>query len=514
VLGILFNPITLIAFALMLGILIFVHEFGHFITAKRLGVPVLEFGFGFPPRALRFWKSEGWIELQGRRIVIPRDFKLPEKLRVGSSVTYKTTRDANHGETLSGLDIVDAESQGLVLSSPVQAVDPGTEYTLNWIPVGGFVRMAGEDDPSVPGGFQSAKPWVRIPILLAGVTMNLILAYLVFSITAVITPPYAPIQMTRVNLVAPNSPAALAGLTKGDAISAINGKDVLNDYGALSQSLRDNAGVPVKLTVLRNGAALDPLSIIPRANPPRGEGPLGIGLDGMLGLRVTAVEPGSIAASAGVRAGDVLAFIVDPQKSRTLKDQDELTDYVQAHPGFKIEWHIARDGKLIQPDPIVVQIPANVTKQNANLGLQMQTSWLQAPVEGANTMVRILASVPMLFDQIARAGLPDNSLVGFVGIAQATGEIAQRGGLADLVTWLGLLSLNLAIVNLFPFPPLDGGQLVFVFLEWLRGGRRIDLKKQRLISEIGIVVLLGLMVIVTFSDIQRLFAGRSIFPSP
>ncbi len=507
----LLNPVNLIIFVLMLGILIFVHEFGHFITSKKLGIPVLEFGFGFPPRAWRFWKNDGWIEIQGRRIFIPRTLDLPKELQIGSRVTYKTKKE-NDRETLTSLEMVDAESQTPTLSSPVLNLDRGTEYTLNWIPVGGFVRLAGEDDPSVPGGFQNAKPWVRAPILLAGVTMNVLLAWLVFSFAAISTPPYAQIQTTRITAVQPNSPAASAGLVKGDSIAAINGQDVKDNYPALSAVLRQNAGQSVSLSILRGGKTLEPVSVVPRTNPPRGEGPLGIALDGMIGLQVSSVVPGSVADRAGVRAGDVLAFIVDPQKAATLKDQSQLAEYIRAHPGFKIEWHIARNGKLIEPDPIVVSVPASVDAKNETLGLNMQTPLAEAPVAGAQTIGRILASVPLMIDQITHAGLPDNSVVGIVGIYQLTGEVAQRGGLAELLGLLGVLSLNLAIVNLFPFPPLDGGQLVFVGLEWIRGGKRIDLRKQRLISEIGIVVLLGLMFIITFSDFGRMIAGKSILP--
>ena len=121
-----------------------------------------------------------------RRIVIPRDFKVPDNLNVSSRVTYKTKTE-NGREVLTGLDVIDAESQGLVLASPVQALDRGTEYTLNWIPLGGFVRMMGEEDPNVPGGFANAKPSVRAPILLAGVTMNLILAFLLTGLVYLLT---------------------------------------------------------------------------------------------------------------------------------------------------------------------------------------------------------------------------------------------------------------------------------------------------------------------------------------
>ena len=141
--AILSSGTNLIIFIVMLGLLVFVHEFGHFIVAKRLHIPVLEFGFGFPPRIKRFMKR---------------------------------------GET---------------------------EYTINAIPLGGFVRLMGEEDPNVPGGFASAKPAIRAPILLAGVVMNFLLAYVAFSISAFASPPYAIVQTTRLAAVAPGQPITI-----------------------------------------------------------------------------------------------------------------------------------------------------------------------------------------------------------------------------------------------------------------------------------------------------------------
>lgn len=442
------NATALIIFGLMLGLLVFVHEFGHFIVAKRLHIPVLEFGFGFPPRLIRFMKRDE------------------------------------------------------------------TEYTINAIPLGGFVRLMGEEDPKVPGGFASAKPSVRAPILLAGVTMNFLLAFVVFVLGAFASPPYAPVQTTRIVAVVPDSPAALAGLTKGDTIVAVNGRNIKDDYQTLSQMLRENAGRSVTLTIVRNGRARDPISIVPRVDPPPGQGPLGIALEAMLGLRVSSVEPGSVADRAGLRAGDVLAFVVDPQKGRPLRDQNELSQYALAHPGFKIDWHVARNGKLLDPDPITVQIPDSVEAKNATLGLNMQTSLLDAPRDAAQDMWLVIESIPIMFSQIVRGSLPGDSVVGPIGIYQLTGEVAERGGVLGLVRWLGLLSLNLAIVNLLPFPALDGGRLVFVLLEWMRGGKRIDPKKEGLVHLIGIAVLLGFVIVISFFDVQRLLDGRSVIPTP
>lgn len=499
---------TLLIFVGMLGILVFVHELGHFAVAKRLRVPVFEFGFGFPPRVLRFRRDNGWIELQGRRIMIPRDFAVPQNLVAGMRVAYKTKIE-NDREVLTSLNIV--EEGDSTPSSFVQYFDPGTEYTINAIPLGGFVRLVGEEDPNVPGGFATAKPSVRAPILLAGVAMNFILAFIVFSITAFVVPPYVTVQTTRVVAVVPESPAALVGLKPNDTIVAVNGIDVQNNFPALSQSLRQNAGNEITLTVVRNNQTLDPIKVTPRKNPPRGEGPLGISLDGWLGLRVSDVAPGSVAERAGVRAGDVLIFMVDP-KGRPLRDQNELASFTQSHTGWKIEWRIARGTQV--SDPITVQIPEQIDSRNATLGLNLTTSLVDAPIRAAQEMGLVIASIPTMFGQLFAGTAPANAFVGPLGIYQVTGEVAQRGGLIALLELLGLLSLNLAIVNILPLPALDGGRLVFVVLEWLRGGKRIDPRREGMVHLVGIAVLLGLMVLVSVFDVQRMLAGQPILPAP
>ncbi len=497
---------NVVIFIVMLGVLVFIHEFGHFAVAKRLGIPVLEFGFGFPPRVRRFWRSNGWIEIQGKRIYIPRDFKLPQNLTASSRVTYKT-RHENEREILIGIEVVDAESAGITLASPVQYFDPGTEYTINAIPIGGFVRMMGEEDPNVPGGFATAKPIVRAPILLAGVTMNLILAFLVFALTALFTPPYAPVQTTQIAAVVQDSPAAEAGLRVGDVVATVNGRDVKGDYPLLSQLLRANAGKSTTLTIVRGKTALDPITLTPRTNPPKDQGPVGIALNTAYGLRVWSVDPGSVADRAGVRDNDVLLFMVDPVKRRALKDQNELIEFDQAHPGWKVDWTIARAGKTL--DPITLQIPESLDPQTAALGVRVQTTLIDAPRASAEQIGQIVTQIPQMFTQLFQGAAP---AMGVIGMAQATNEIAQRGGAVALLEFFGLLSLNLAVVNVLPFPALDGGRLVFVLLEWVRGGKKIDPQKEGMVHLVGIAVLLGLMVIISFFDLQRLFSGQSIFP--
>lgn len=438
------NGVNLLAFALMLGILIFVHEFGHFIVAKRLGIPVLEFGFGFPPRLVKLF-----------------------------------TRD-------------------------------GTEYTLNAIPLGGFVRLYGEEDPNVVGGFAAAKASVRVPILLAGVTMNMLLALVLFAVMAFFTPPYVSVQTTTINAVMPDSPAALVGLREGDTIVAVNGQNIKHDYPTFRQLIRENAGREVTLEVMRKNQMLEPIRVVPRAQPPPNEGPLGIQLVGWTGLRVTGVTPGSVADRAGVRVGDVLVFFVEAQ--RTLRDQNELAQYALAHQGWKIEWRLLRDGELL--DPILVQIPDPLDSREATLGLTMQLSPLEAILGAIVNALVILISVPILLVQTFTVGVPANAVVGPLGIYQFTSEVAQSGGLGGLVQLLAILSMNLAIINLLPFPALDGGRLVFIALEVLRGGKRIDPRKEGLVHLVGLAILLGLMVIVSYFDVIRLISGQRLLPTP
>lgn len=346
--------VTILAFLAVFSLLVFVHELGHFLLAKRAGVRVEEFGFGYPPRLL----------VLGR-----------------------------HQETI---------------------------FTLNAIPLGGFVRMPGENDPLVPDSFASRSPGARASILVAGAGMNLVLAFLLFTLVSLLGEPVPATTEVAVTAVTPGSPAALAGLQPGDTILALNGQEIMDslDLVRLTQA---HLGEEVTLLLKRGEETLGIL-LTPRRDPPPGEGPMGIAIETVV-------------------------------------------------TSTRLESH-----------PIWEAIP---------LGLERTFRAAWAIIRGIILMVQ---------------GLIAPELAGPIGIAQFTGEVAQLG-LPYLAQFTAFLSVNLALLNLLPFPGLDGGRLAFVILEVLRRGKRLDPQREGLIHFIGIAILIGLVLVVSYFDILRVTSG-------
>ena len=198
---------NVIQFVIALGLLMFFHEFGHYIASRLFGIEVEEFGFGLPPRIVRMF-------------------------------TWR-----------------------------------GTEFTLNWIPFGAFVRPKGENNPEVAGGMASVNPWKRLTILLAGPVMNLLVGILVltFVFMAMGVPDATRVQIMQVN---DGSPALMAGMQPGDLILSINGQ-VINSSDALRNTVQANLGKEIEVTYERAGKQ-GTLRVTPRTDPPANEGALGI----------------------------------------------------------------------------------------------------------------------------------------------------------------------------------------------------------------------------------------------
>lgn len=378
--GIGFSILTsVIAFLAVLGVLVLVHELGHFLFAKAFGIKVLEFGFGFPPRLFSIQKGE-------------------------------------------------------------------TTYSVNLFPLGGFVKLLGEEDPSDPRSLSSKPAWIRSLVLGAGSLMNLFLPLLIFTLLFLVPQDTVKGQV-EIQEIASGSPAEAAGLAPGDIILSINGNPVSN-IRELSKEIRLNLGENTQWEIARprvrftgfSGGGGDPgltphlppmisekfdVGLVPRWNPPIGQGNAGIVISTIYGEVVP------------------ISF------------------------------------------PIWVAIPKGIEKMGETL---------------------------LLFrNEIIGWGMKASSpqIAGPVGIAQITGEVAEAG-LAPLLELTALLSLNLAIINILPIPALDGGRLIFVFLEVLRRGRRVAPKKEALVHAIGFAILISFIIVISYFDVLRILRGESL----
>jgi regulator of sigma E protease len=411
--------VTILSLALALSLMIFVHEVGHLVAAKRSKVVVKEFGIGYPPRLLTLWRAEGKIVIAGREIVIPRKFDLPDGLHGRSKVLYETRTDEKGRAVLAHIQVVEADEAAAEAASQVELLDAGTIYSINAIPFGGFTLMLGEEDPSFPGSLASKSKRTRVFVLAAGAGMNLLTAVAFFALALGLgAPAVADPENAMVASVAPGSPAELAGLLVGDVIVRANDTEILT-VDSLVEFTPAHVGTDVVLTVER-GEEILRITVVPRADPPAGEAPIGIGLS-----------------------------------PRTT---------IKRYPWYEALW----------------------------LGLK----------ETAN-LAALIVTVPV---QIIRGLIPADLArpVGPVGVGQLVGDAVlvslDTGWWFPVMQTMGLLSVALAVTNLLPLPGFDGGRILFILVEAIRG-RRVDPAKEGLVHLIGMALLVALMVLITWQDV-------------
>lgn len=294
----------------------------------------------------------------------------------------------------------------------------GTVYSLNWIPLGGFVRPAGEDDPSVEGGLAGASKRARFFVLVAGASANMIMAFVIFWFVSVTGSP--AVAIADVN---PNSPAQEAGLMSGDVVLEVDGVKADNSR-VIADPMYANGGQPVQMLVLRDGQKIS-LTVIPRETgeyDPSSEGPIGV----------------SLAMSSG--------------------------------------------GERITRGPI---------EAAANAGTYIAD------------YVRLFVSVPgmLIRGELSPSEARPLSIVGISQIAgQSVEATASTRDLFPVLNMIAFINVALGLTNLLPIPALDGGRILFVLIEAVRG-RRIEPEREGMVHVIGMLVLLGLMVLLVVQDI-------------
>lgn len=282
---------TLLLVVLVFGGMIFLHELGHYLAARLFKIDVEEFGFGIPPRLWRFWRAPGSFKVRTHSIQIPANFDLPVELtelehrpadlvlqRSGEALTLKSfTLSAAEGEryVLAHPTLTPDQDGNLRLSGMVRELRLGTEFTINWLPLGGFVRPKGEGDPDVPGGLAAANPWQRLAVLFAGPLMNLLTAVIVTAIIIAQMGVSVPGKVL-IEDVTPDSPAQLAGIRPQDVIVSIAGTPVTTMDEARSM-IRASLDQPLAMTFERDGQLVT-LTATPLSSRTAEQGALGVGL--------------------------------------------------------------------------------------------------------------------------------------------------------------------------------------------------------------------------------------------
>ena len=381
-----------------------------------------------------------------------------------------------------------------------------TVYSLNLFPIGGFVRMVGEEDPTDPASLAGRSAAVRLAVMAAGSAMNALLPLLLFTVVFML-PQDAIITRVAVLEVAPGSPAEGAGVAPGDVITHADGRRLDNSF-ELQAAVQRRLGADTTWTVDRGGRTIEIRIAEARIAPPEGQGATGILLaDGR--ITVASVASGSPASGAGLLPGDLLLRV---GRSGVVSDgatQAALDAWIEGTPGEPVPIIVLRGGTLttLTAEPEAGAL-GGLTLDVRPTEPRSEPVWRAVPMSFRQTW-----DVLVIFrNEISRiaAGASSLDLVGPVGIAQITTEIAGAG-LGPLITWTALLSINLAIVNMLPIPALDGGRIMFVLIELARGGRRLAPEKERIAHMVGFAILISAIVAVSIGDIQRLISGGSPF---
>ena len=380
-----------------------------------------------------------------------------------------------------------------------------TEYTVNWLPLGGFVKMLGEENPDDPRSFAAQNPWKRLAVLVAGPAMNAILPIVLLTIALMI-----PHQVTETDVIVvdlePGSPADIAGVQIGDVIEIVQGREVINST-TLQGAIQTRLGADMEWIVQRADTRLAVRIPEVRIDPPPGRGSTGITLTNAR-VTVASVATGSTAEALGLRIGDLFLRIGDLMIIDDGVAADVVAASLEATPEEPVRIEVLRNGSYVRLEftPTLAALTGYTVDVRPDIS---QSDNLFDAVPGAFSQ---LSDILITFrNEIGRmiSGSAGFELAGPLGIAQITGQVADAG-LAPLVTWAALLSINLALVNILPIPALDGGRIMFVLLELARGGRRIAPEKERIVHLVGFGLLMFAILLVTANDIQRLLSGGSV----
>jgi regulator of sigma E protease len=434
---------TILAFLFVLGVLVFVHELGHFLAARRIGVRVLTFSLGFGPKLI----------------------------------------STKHGDT---------------------------EFAISAIPLGGYVKMAGESledtRSGAPDEFLSKSKWQRFQVLIMGPVMNILLAVVVMAIVlaqGAEVPAYhdAPPVIAAVK---PDSPAAKAGLHEGDRILTVAG-DPVDTWDKFDIEIGTRPNRDVTVSFLRDGTTQTTM-LRPAAQGKYEVGDIGVMPDAT--PIIASLVKGDVAEKAGLKPGDIVLAV----NGERMVQRSQLTDAISRNANKPTDLTIKRNGQEVH-----ITVTPQKRGDRGMIGILISEptkSFKPTPLEAIKLSVqRNIEFGGLIFKTLGGLFVGTTSprqLMGPVAIAQLSGESAAAGWIA-LFTLMASISLNLGLLNLMPIPVLDGGHIAIMALEGIaRRDFSAKVKEKMLLA--GFVLILLLMVTVIYNDLTRISWIERLMP--
>lgn len=432
---------TIVSFIVVLGVLIFIHELGHFAIAKLSGVGVEKFSLGFGPRIIGFKRGE-------------------------------------------------------------------TEYLVSLLPLGGYVKMLGEhpgeevEEREASRSFGAKPVHTRAMIVAAGPVMNLILAALLLPLIFMIgiqVPAYLE-KPAVVGYVTPDEAAQEAGIKKGDIITSVDGSAIRNWEDLLS-TLAMNPGKAMRVKAKRGDSSFE-TALTPEASEETGAGYAG--MFPPMAPVIGELSNGYPAKEAGLEPGDEITAV----DGKPVTHWAELENVIHRGGGEK-KFQVKRGARTLT----VKLIPRFNKEMNVHLigvsrkieQVTRRYAFFESVVRGAEASVEMTARLFMVIKGLILGKYSLKTLGGPIMIAQVAGKAAEAG-FVDLLSLVAFLSLQLGIINLFPVPVLDGGHIIFLGVEFIKG-RPLSERFMGVAQQIGIALLVALMLLVTYNDIFRIL-GR------
>jgi len=451
---------SIVAFVVVLGVLISFHELGHFLVARLFGVGVEKFSLGFGPRIF------------GRTVGM-------------------------------------------------------TDYRISAVPLGGYVKMVGDEpdaeiDPDlIPYSFTHKHVFKRILIVAAGPFFNLLLAVLIYAafFFFIGTEDIRPV----INHVVARSPADVEGVQAGDRVTAIDGVTVAS-WSDINRLIADSNGREIRISVNRGGSRFD-VAVTPQAKATKdvlGDDTLyyDVGFSGIAPMRAVVgdVAEGYPAFDAGIRKGDLIVAI----NSQPVDNWNTMKTIISQSGGQPLRIRIVREGEAQTVDLVPVLFSEEnmlgETTDSYRIGITspgvdipeadrivIKRGFFAAIGEAVDQTYQVSRLTILSIGKLIQGTVSTKTLGGPIMIAEMAGQQA-KAGLTNLIFFTAVLSINLAVLNFLPIPVLDGGHLMFFFIEALIQ-RPVNTRMRELAQQAGIFILIMLMIFVFYNDTTRIFSS-------